>query len=106
MDNLSLTPVLISTLITVGLSLAIATPIGVFTGFYLVEYADRKSRVVKVIRLATDTLAAVPSIVYGLFGMLFFVIYLQFQFSLLAGILTITLILLRFPCRLLNVCFL
>ena len=78
-DTLSLTPALISTLITVGLSLAIATPIGVFTGFYLVEYADRKSRVVKVIRLATDTLAAVPSIVYGLFGMLFFVIYLRFQ---------------------------
>ena len=93
-DNLSLTPALISTLITVGLSLAIATPIGVFTGFYLVEYADRKSRVVKVIRLATDTLAAVPSIVYGLFGMLFFVIYLRFQFSLLAGILTIVIMVL------------
>ncbi|WP_338542558.1 phosphate ABC transporter permease PstA [Abiotrophia defectiva] len=93
-DNLSLTPALISTLITVGLSLAIATPIGVFTGFYLVEYADRKSRVVKVIRLAADTLAAVPSIVYGLFGMLFFVIYLRFQFSLLAGILTIVIMVL------------
>ena len=93
-ENLSLTPALISTLITVGLSLAIATPIGVFTGFYLVEYADRKSRVVKVIRLATDTLAAVPSIVYGLFGMLFFVIYLRFQFSLLAGILTIVIMVL------------
>ena len=83
-ENLSLTPALIS----------IATPIGVFTGFYLVEYADRKSRVVKVIRLATDTLAAVPSIVYGLFGMLFFVIYLRFQFSLLAGILTIVIMVL------------
>ena len=93
-ENLSMTPAIISTLITVALSLLIATPIGVFTGFYLVEYADRKSRAVMLIRLATDTLSAVPSIVYGLFGMLFFVIYLKFQFSLLAGILTIVIMVL------------
>ena len=93
-DNLSVTPALISTLITVVLSLLIATPIGVFTGFYLVEYADPNSRLVPIIRVATDTLASVPSIVYGLFGMLFFVIKLQFQFSLLAGILTIVIMIL------------
>jgi len=69
--------------------LIIATPIGVFTGFYLIEYAKKENRLVKIIRIATETLSGIPSIVYGLFGMLFFVIYLNFQYSLLAGTLTI-----------------
>ncbi len=81
-------PAIITTLIVVFVSLLIATPIGVFSGFYLVEYAKRGSKVVEVIRIASDTLSGIPSIVYGLFGMLFFVIFLGFQYSLLAGILT------------------
>ncbi len=87
-DNVSLMPSLITTLIVVGMTLLIATPIGVFTGFYLVEYAKKGNKVVEIVRIATDTLAAVPSIVYGLFGMLFFVTFLNFQYSVLAGVLT------------------
>jgi phosphate transport system permease protein len=87
-SNVSLLPALLTTFMVVGLTLLIATPIGVFTGFYLVEYAGKQNKVVGLIRIATDTLAAIPSIVYGLFGMLFFVTFLQFQYSLLAGVLT------------------
>ena len=61
--NVSMMPAIISTLVVVGVSLLIAAPIGVFTGFYLVEYADRSSKFLPIIRLATDTLAAVPSMV-------------------------------------------
>ena len=93
-DNVSMMPAIISTLIIVGVSLLIAAPIGVFTGFYLVEYASQSSKFLPIIRLATDTLAAVPSIVYGLFGMLFFVVRLQFGFSHWAGVLTITIMIL------------
>lgn len=89
-QNVSMMPALITTLYLVGGTLLIATPIGVFTGFYLVDYANRQNPIVKAIGMATDTLSAVPSIVYGLFGFLFFVTYLQFQFSLIAGILTST----------------
>ncbi|RLK63077.1 phosphate ABC transporter permease PstA [Atopobacter sp. AH10] len=92
--NVSLMPAIISTLITVTLALAIATPIGVFTGFYLVEYAKRGAKWVEIIRIASDTLAGIPSIVYGLFGMLFFVIALKLQYSLLAGILTVSIMVL------------
>lgn len=87
-ENQSLMPSLITTFIVLGLTLVIATPIGVFTSFYLVEYANRGNKVVEVIRMATDTLAAIPSIVYGLFGMLFFVTFLGFQYSVAAGVLT------------------
>lgn len=93
-SNVSMMPAIISTLVIVGISLLIAGPIGIFTGFYLVEYADRSSKFLSVIRLATDTLAAVPSIVYGLFGMLFFVIRLEFGYSHIAGILTIMIMIL------------
>ncbi|WP_124058250.1 phosphate ABC transporter permease PstA [Vaginisenegalia massiliensis] len=93
-SNVSMMPSIISTLIVVIVALIISTPIGVFTGFYLVEYADRSSKFLPIIRLATDTLAAIPSIVYGLFGMLFFVIQMKFQFSLIAGILTISIMIL------------
>lgn len=92
--NVSMMPAIISTLVIVVVSLVIAVPIGVFTGFYLVEYADQRNKFLNVIRLATDTLAAVPSIVYGLFGMLLFVIELKMGYSHLAGILTITIMIL------------
>ncbi len=88
--NVSLMPALMTTIMLVVGTLLIAAPIGVFTGFYLVDYANRKNPVVKAIGIATDTLAGIPSIIYGLFGMLFFVNYLGFQFSLIAGILTVT----------------
>lgn len=87
-ENVSLMPALITTLYTIGGALLISVPIGVFTSVYLVEYADRTKLIVKMIGMATDTLAAVPSIVYGLFGFLFFVTFLGTSFSLIAGILT------------------
>lgn len=93
-ENVSMMPAIITTLYMIGGSLLIATPIGVFTGFYLVEYADRTKPVVQLISMATDTLAAVPSIVYGLFGFLFFVTFLGLEFSLISGILTMTIVIL------------
>lgn len=93
-ENVSLMPSLITTIYVIGGSLLIAGPIGIFTSIYLVEYADRSKLIVKLIAMATDTLAAVPSIVYGLFGFLFFVSYLNLQFSLLAGIATTTIMIL------------
>ncbi|CZQ91344.1 phosphate transport system permease protein psta [Trichococcus palustris] len=86
--NVSMMPSIITTLALVLSSLVIAAPIGVFTAFYLVEYADKNNKFVDIIRIATDTLSGIPSIVYGLFGMLFFVVFLGFQYSLLSGILT------------------
>lgn len=93
-ENVSLFPAIITTIMLIVLTLLIAAPLGIFTGFYLIEYADKSSRLVEIIRMATETLAGVPSIVYGLFGMLFFVIKLGFQYSLLAGSLTLTIMVL------------
>lgn len=87
-SNVSLFPAMITTLMLVALALLIATPIGVFTGFYLVEYAKKGNKLVEIIRMATETLSGIPSIVYGLFGMLFFVIKLGLQYSLISGTLT------------------
>jgi len=87
-DNVSLFPAMITTIMLVFLTLIISTPLGVFTGFYLVEYAKKGNKFVDVVRIATETLSGIPSIVYGLFGMLFFVIRLGFQYSLIAGALT------------------
>lgn len=92
--NVSMMPAIISTLIIIVISLLIAAPIGVFTGFYLVEYANQNNKILPIIRLATDTLAAVPSIVYGLFGMLLFVTRLEWGYSHWAGIITITIMIL------------
>jgi len=86
--NVSMLPSIITTLLLVFLTLVVSTPIGIFTGFYLVEYAKRGNKLVEVVRLATETLSGIPSIVYGLFGMLFFVYRLKFQYSLIAGALT------------------
>ncbi|TJX13581.1 phosphate ABC transporter permease PstA [Tissierella creatinini] len=87
-DNVSMLPSIITTVLLILLTLVVATPIGVFTGFYLVEYAKKGNKLVEIVRIATETLSGIPSIVFGLFGMLFFVIRLGFQYSLLAGALT------------------
>ena len=93
-ENSSMTPAIITTFIIVILSILIAGPIGIFTGFYLVEYAKKGSKVVDFIRLSAETLSAIPSIVYGLFGMLFFVNFLKFGYSILSGVLTVTIMIL------------
>ncbi len=87
-DNLSMVPAMITTIMLVFLVLIIAIPFGVLTGIYLTEYARQQSKVVIAIRLATETLAGIPSIVYGLFGMIFFVFRLQWSYSLIAGAFT------------------
>ena len=82
-DNLSLMPALLNTILMTLLSLLIAVPLGVFAAIYLVEYAKRGSKLVSIIRMNAETLAGIPSIVYGLFGMLFFVTALKLGFSML-----------------------
>jgi phosphate transport system permease protein len=86
-------PMLVTTLMMIGLSLAVAGPIGIFAAIYLVEYA-KPGPLVRAIRFGTESLAGIPSIIYGLFGMLFFVGFLNFGYSLLSGSLTISIILL------------
>lgn len=93
-ENVSMTPALITTLIVVVMAIIISAPIGVFTGFYLVEYAKKGSKLVEVIRLSTETLAAIPSIIYGLFGSLFFRVFLGFGYSILSGVLTVSIMIL------------
>lgn len=84
-ENASVVPALINTVIMTLLSLLIAVPFGIFSAIFLVEYAGRGNKFVEIIRLTTETLSGIPSIVYGLFGMLFFVNTLGWGFSLLAG---------------------
>lgn len=84
---------IITTLYMIFLSLLVALPIGIFGAIYLTEYA-KAGKVVNIIRFAAETLAGIPSIVFGLFGMAFFVVALKFQISLLSGSLTVAIILL------------
>lgn len=84
---------LVTTLYTVGLTLLIATPIGILAAVYLQEYA-KQGALVKTIRFATESLAGIPSIIYGLFGALFFVVTLKFGYSILAGSMTLSIMVL------------
>lgn len=93
-ENVSMLPALLDTLVMVVLALVLATPLGVFAAVYLVEYAKRGNKLVDVVRVTADTLSGIPSIVYGLFGMLFFVTYLHMGYSLLAGSCTVAIMIL------------
>ena len=93
-ENVSVVPAIITTIEMTALSLLIAVPLGVFTAIYLVEYASRKNKLVGVIRITAETLSGIPSIVYGLFGMLFFVTSLKWGFSLIAGAFTLSIMIL------------
>ena len=93
-ENVSLMPALVNTLLMTAFSLAIATPLGIFAAVWLVEYARRGNKMVKLVRLTTETLQGIPSIVYGLFGMLFFVTQLGWGFSLMAGAFTLSIMVL------------
>ena len=92
--NVSMLPSIITTLYIVVLGLLISVPIGVFTAIFMVEYLDSQNVFIRIIRLATDTLSAIPSIVYGLFGMLFFVYYLDLKNSVISGVLTVSIMVL------------
>ena len=93
-ENASLMPALINTIAMTFLSLVIAVPFGIFSAIFLVEYAGRGNKFVEIIRLTTETLSGIPSIVYGLFGMLFFVTACGWGFSLLAGAFTLSIMIL------------
>ena len=88
-ENLSMMPAIINTLIMTVLTLIIAVPVGILSAVYLVEYAKRGSKLVSVIRITTETLSGIPSIVFGLFGYLAFVIATGWKNSLIAGALTL-----------------
>ena len=92
--NVSLFPALVTTVMMVALSLVLAVPLGVFTAIYLVEYANRGNRLVKLVRMTAETLSGIPSIVYGLFGMLCFVAFFGWGFSLAAGAFTLAIMIL------------
>ena len=93
-ENVSMLPALINTLTMTVLSLLLAVPIGVFSAIYLTEYAKRGNPLVNVVRVTTETLSGIPSIVYGLFGYLIFVIACQFGLSMLSGALTLAIMIL------------
>lgn len=93
-ENVSLFPALINTLTMTLLSLCISVPLGIGSAIYLVEYAKKGNKLVNVVRMAAETLSGIPSIVYGLFGFLFFVTTLKWGYSLLAGAFTLSIMIL------------
>ena len=93
-DNVSMLPALINTLLMTVLALLIAGPLGIFAAIYMVEYAKKGNKVVGVVRVTAETLSGIPSIVYGLFGALFFVTFLHLRLSLISGALTVAIMVL------------
>jgi len=93
-EHASLMPALVNTVIMTALSLVIAIPFGIFSAIFLVEYAKKGNKFVGIIRITAETLSGIPSIVYGLFGMLFFVSALKWGYSILAGAFTMSIMIL------------
>lgn len=93
-DNASLLPALINTVVMTVLSLIVAVPVGIFSAIYLVEYAKRGNKLVGAVRITAETLSGIPSIVYGLFGFLFFGISFGWGYSMLGGALTMSIMIL------------
>lgn len=93
-DNVSLMPALVNTLTITLVALVIAVPLGIFAAVYLVEYAKKESRLVRLIRLTAETLQGIPSIIYGLFGLLFFSTAMGWGYSLLSGAMTLVIMIL------------
>jgi phosphate transport system permease protein len=98
-ENASLLPALINTVIMTFLSLLAAVPVGIFSAIYLVEYAKRGNKLVGVVRITAETLSGIPSIVYGLFGFLFFGISFGWGYSMLGGALTMAIMILPLVMR-------
>lgn len=92
--NVSMMPSIINTFIITILSLVIAIPLGIGAAIYMVEYAKRGNKLVKIVRITTETLSGIPSIVFGLFGYLLFVITLGWSYSMLAGVITLAIMVL------------
>ena len=90
--QVTLAPAFVVTGVLIVISLLIALPLGIFAAIYLVEYAKKGSKFVKVIRIFTETLSGIPSIVFGLFGMIVFCESLHLGYCVLAGALTLAII--------------
>ena len=93
-NNVSMTPAIINTLLMALLSLSVCVPLGIGAAIYLSEYARRGNPLVKLVRMTAETLSGIPSIIYGLFGALFFVVALDMGLSLLSGALTLSIMVL------------
>ena len=93
-ENVSMLPAIINTFLMTALSLLIAVPIGICSAIYLVEYAKRGNKLVSVVRITTETLSGIPSIVYGLFGYLMFVSAFGWGLSFFGGALTLSIMVL------------
>lgn len=93
-ENVSMMPAIINTVVMTGISLLISVPFGIFSAIYLVEYAKRGSKLVSLVRITAETLAGIPSIVFGLFGYLMFVVTFGFGYSMLSGALTLAIMVL------------
>ncbi|WP_294562053.1 phosphate ABC transporter permease PstA [uncultured Traorella sp.] len=93
-ENVSMMPAIINTLLYTVLSLLIALPLGIGSAIYLVEYAKKGSKFVEIVRLTTETLSGIPSIIFGLFGYLFLCIFCGLGYSLLSGVITLSIIIL------------
>ena len=93
-DNVSMMPAIINTIKMLLLALIISAPLGIGCAIYLVEYAKKGNKFVRLIRLTTETLSGIPSIVYGLFGNMFFVTALKWKLSLLSGACTLAIMVL------------
>lgn len=92
--NNSMMPAIINTFLMMLLTLVMAVPVGVFSAIYMVEYAKRGNKFVNLVRITTETLQGIPSIVFGLFGYLAFVIALKWQYSMLSGAVTMAIMVL------------
>ena len=93
-DNVSMMPAIINTITMTLLTLLMAVPIGIFSAIYLVEYAKKGNKLVSVIRITTETLSGIPSIVYGLFGFLMFNVTFKWGYSFLSGAITLAIMIL------------
>ena len=93
-ENVSMLPALLNTILMAISALLIALPIGIGASVYLTEYAKSGNPLVTVVRLATETLSGIPSVIYGLFGALFFVKFLNLGLSIVAGAATLSIMIL------------
>ena len=93
-DNVSLMPALVDTVLMAVFALVLAVPVGIASAIYLVEYAKPGSRFVRLVRITAETLQGIPSIIYGLFGLLFFTTMLGWGLSLLSGACTLAIMVL------------
>lgn len=93
-DNVSMMPAIVNTILFTVLALILALPLGIGSAIYLVEYAKKGSKFVEIVRLTTETLSGIPSIIYGLFGYLFLCVFCKLRLSLISGVITLAIMIL------------